>query len=202
QMAVDVLTQFFSVDACLLRLQPPGLPEVRAAFGVLPLQDERAVLADVMETGTESVTRRIHGFPVKLGDETVGVLAAIGGDPLAADALFESAAFHVSDGLASLVEHERLRRHAAVATARQLAAPLGDRDLDEQLSDFVGALAALPNVTGAELYLDSPRRGEPPPVTAGMVGTGGVTEREMAVADDVVLRVQVAWTAGAPHDGD
>ena len=162
---VNVLVQFFPVEACAVVLEPEGLPRATGVFGTMPVAEEDLPeLADAEEQGDVMVLR------LNALTQPIGYLVIAGVPAFISDSsFFSTAADQLSAVLGAMVAAERLRRQAALATALQLAATLDQGDDDEQLQALVDALAALPAVAGARLSVDHPALGAPTHVLAGVV---------------------------------
>ena len=174
QSTVDLIAQFFPVEGCRLEVRPPGLPEVAASFGVLD------------DAGG---TQPLLSFPILVEGESLGTLTTTAVTAiLGADAFLARIAEHVSLGLASVAEAERLRRQAASATAARLASGLTDWRDEAWLGELAGALAVLPNALGCRLRVEGPTADGVIEITAGLVDVPPVEERHDAGAGvDIAL---------------
>ncbi|MGH2683835.1 MAG: hypothetical protein ACRDJP_00020, partial [Actinomycetota bacterium] len=137
ETTLELIAQFFPMGGCRLATCPPGVPPVAASFG---------------DEGGPPVS-----FALRSNDEEIGRLTAFAIPELLAGSPFLTrVAEQVALGLASVAEVERLRRSAAGANAARLAATLDDWRDEPWLEELVRAIAALPNVIGAQLMLDGP----------------------------------------------
>ena len=162
---VDVIVQFFPVQACAVVLDPEDLPRTTGLFGTLPVaENELEALAD-QDDPDDVLVLRLNALT-----QPIGYLVIAGLPSFITDAsFFATAADQLSAVLGAMVAAERLRRQAALATALQLAATLDQGDDDEQLQALVEALAALPGVAGGRLSVDHPALGAPTHVLAGVI---------------------------------
>jgi len=191
QSVLDVITQFFAVDACTVALWVPGLPLLRATFGDAPDDD---VLTGAVAGGEPQEVDGRHYFPLLLDGRVVGALAVTWADgPLSGRGFFAQAAHQLSTTLGILVEAERLRRQAATANALHLASSITSVE-DEELDKLTSSLATLPNASGAQLSLLPALSIVPITCTAGLVDDAlPFTERELTV-DDTRLTVRLTWS--------
>ena len=188
QLATDVMVQFLPVDACFLRVDIPDLPAARAAIGLSPLASEDEgdlVLEDVY-----------------VGGERVGTLGVrILGSAVPNAAFFATVAEHLSSGLSTVVETERLRGQAAGATALRLAASVPDNDPEEHIEALVKALAALPRSNGAALKFDAPSLGIRLEISEGVVRPDAAQRVVEGIGHAGRGRFLVSWS-GTPEDHD
>ncbi len=162
---VDVLVQFFPVDACAVVVEPEGLPRAVGLFGELPVRE-----ADLDRLTEEGGTGDVVVLRLNALAQPIGYLVVAGLPSFITDAsFFNTAADQLSAVLGAMVAAERLRRQAALANALQLAATLDQGDDDEQLQALVEALSALPGVLGGRLSVDHPALGAPTHVLAGVI---------------------------------
>jgi diguanylate cyclase (GGDEF)-like protein len=162
---VNVLVQFFPVDACAVVVEPEGLPRATGLFGELPVDESEleAIAAGAERDGV--LVLRLNALA-----QPIGYLVIAGLPPFITDAsFFNTAADQLSAVLGAMVAAERLRRQAALANALQLAATLDQGSDDEQLQALVEALSALPGVLGGRLSIDHPALGAPTHVLAGVI---------------------------------
>ena len=162
---VDVLVQFFPVEACAVVLEPEGLPRATGVFGQMPVEEHQ--LAALAEQGGDDdvLVLQLNALAQPIGYLVIAGIPAFISD----SSFFSTAADQLSAVLGAMVAAERLRRQAALATALQLAATLDQGDDDEQLQALVDALAALPGVLGGRLSVDHPALGAPTHVLAGII---------------------------------
>lgn len=167
QLGLDVVTQFFPMGGCVLRLRPAGLPEIRAAAG--EVEGEDLLYERAMEGRAAGPIGRAYGFPLFVNAEPAGLLAVDNVPGFVEDVgFFQAVARQLSEVASAVVETERLRRQAAGATAAGVAASFGSGYDDDKVEEMAGALAALPNVTGACVVIDSATQVAPLRATAGV----------------------------------
>ena len=170
---VNVIVQFFPVEACAVVVDPEGLPRATGVFGELPVaEDQLEDLADREDTGD------VHVLRLNALTQPIGYLVIAGLPSFITDAsFFTTAADQLSAVLGAMVAAERLRRQAALSSALQLAATLDQGDDDEQLQALVEALSALPGVAGGRLSVDHPALGAPTHVLAGVIEERWIEQR-------------------------
>lgn len=195
QLGLDVLVQFFPVGGCVVRLRPPGLPEIRAAVG--EVGDEDALYARAREGRAVGPVGSAYGFPLFVDAEPVGMLAVDHLPGFVEDvAFFATVARHLSDAVSAVAETERLRRRAAGATALNVAASFSTGYDDERVEELAAALAALPNVTGASVALDSAGLVSPLRAVAGVPPDADGTA-VVRMVEGVRTSVAIGWSPEA-----
>jgi diguanylate cyclase (GGDEF)-like protein len=177
-LVIDVISQFFPLEVSALVLETAGLPRIEVGGGAWP----------VVPAGTDLRTYRLFA-----SGSPVGHLAA-GGDTGGADEpFFQRVAAHLSDGLAAVLEGERLRRRAAAAEALHLAASLSEGPEADTLQRLAETLSSLPGALGAELRLVAPLPGGELRASAGLVGAGAVIRRPAGPEAEPPVTVEVSW---------
>jgi diguanylate cyclase (GGDEF)-like protein len=198
QLGLDVVTQFFPLGGCVLRVRPAGLPEIRAAAGDVEGEDVLYGLA--LEGRAAGPIGSAYGFPLFVNAEPAGLLAVDRLPAFVEDVgFFQTVARQLSEVAAAVVEAERLRRQAAGATAVGVAASFSTGYDDDRVEEMAGALAALPNVTGACVALDSAALVTPLRATAGIPPEAQVPSL-MRVVEGVSLTVTVGFSGDAGAD--
>jgi diguanylate cyclase (GGDEF)-like protein len=199
ELGLDVVTQFFPVRGCVLRLRPPGLPEIRAAVGEVSGEDE--LYARALEGRTSGPLGEAYGFPLFVDAEPAGLLALDHLPTFVEDVgFFATVARHLSEAMTAVAETERLRRQVAGATALQVAASFSAGYDDDRVEELAAALAALPNATGAAVAIDSAALVVPLRAVAGVLADGAASV--VRVVEGVRVTVSVAWGADAGEAGE
>lgn len=195
QLGLDVVTQFFPVGGCVVRLRAAGLPEIRAAMG--EVEGEEALYERALEGRAAGPVGGAYGFPLFVDAEPAGLLALDRLPGFVGDVgFFQTVARHLSDAAGAVVEAERLRRRAASATALEVAGSFSGGYDDDRAEEMAGALAALPNVTGACVAIDSATMVAPLRATAGIPPEADVPS-VIRVVEGVSVTVTVAFTTDA-----
>lgn len=198
QLGLDVVTQFFPVGGCVLRLRAAGLPEIRAAAG--EVEGEEALYERALEGRAAGPIGSAYGFPLFVDAEPAGLLAVDRLPGFVEDVgFFQAVARQFSEAAGAVVEAERLRRRAASATALEVAASFSSGYDDDRAEEMAGALAALPNVTGACVAIDSAALVAPLRATAGIPPEAEVPS-VIRVVEGVSVTVTVAFTGDAGPD--
>lgn len=187
---LNVLSTFSAVDNWALRIEAPDLPPVGGSIG------RTTMVADEGESRELTCV----AATLKADDNSVGHLSAFDYHDLAGRSdLVDRVAEQVSSGLSSILEAERLRRQLAAARVIEIVAGLDESYSHQELADFAGALAALPNATGAKLSLANPRFGGPLTVRSGQFDANAAhTERTASIDGRVQISLAVSWLAPNP----
>lgn len=162
QAALLTINQCTPIESCILVLNPPGLPVVRATLGMWP-DDETTQIQASMPC---SVAALYGSDP----DNEIGYLGITGApQTLLAAGLLERTTDHLTSMLSMLIDAEHMRRAAAASRAMELVGGLDDNYEEADLFDIVATIATLPGIVAANLLLEIPRFGGPITVEAGVV---------------------------------
>jgi diguanylate cyclase (GGDEF)-like protein len=171
---VELLPQFFPVDAIRIEVRVEDLPPVVAEYGQ---------------------ARRAGALQFGLGSGTLCVV----GSPSASE-FFVTAAAQLSGQLEAVIDSERLRRRAAGAEALKIAAALDDLREVECLHRLAGALSALPSAIGAGINLEHRLVGGVAAARSGL--TGHRSTHQFKLGDGVlVVDVEFATEPSAADEG-
>ncbi len=191
--ALEVLTQFAPVDSCSIRIDAPEMPSAHAVVGDFPGEIEAELFAAVLD-GSVVPTDSLRVSPLTAGMGPVGYLAAQNlADAIVNADLIEKVASQISTGLDSLIEAERSRRQLAAARAQEIVSRIDETYGADELTEYTGAIAALPKAVGARLVLQNPRLGGPVSVDVGATGEHAGTVHTVEVERRVLLSVEAFW---------
>ena len=191
QAVVDILTQHAPIEACVLGLQPQDLPAVAAAVGV---DVDIAGDDDRMATFTDRASIDVEGVGTG-GLSARDVPAALQGA-----GFIGAAADQVGNGLARVVESERLRRRAAAAKTLRVVAGLDERWNIDELDEIAQALGSLPSATGARIDATAARFAGTISAQSGRVGPH-LLERELTVDGQLEVNLKITYSE-VPDDDD
>lgn len=192
QAVLDVIVQFLDLDGCLVTIDVPGVPPLRASFGTVPDEDELAA-AVAGGSAVDEEGRQAH--PLRVDGAVAGMLAGRSRPgPLAGTGFFATAAVQLSGALAVLVDAERLRRRAAVADALRLVGDLTSIE-DDAAERLAAALAALPGAGGALVSVQPEGVALPLTFAAGLVDDSLPSTARIIDGGGTGAAVLVRWAA-------
>jgi diguanylate cyclase (GGDEF)-like protein len=189
QAVVDILTQHAPIEVCVLGLQPQDLPAVAASVGI-----DADVGVDQLDTFSDRAAIDVDGVGTG-GLSARDVPAALQGA-----GFIGAAADQVGNGLARVVESERLRRKAAAAKTLRVVAGLDERWNVDELDEIAQALGSLPSATGARIDATASRFAGTISAQAGRVGPHAL-ERELTVDGQLEVQLKITYSE-VPDDDD